>query len=142
MLLWLIEGVSTSEVARRMSLSRQAVHGVVRRYEERKGLPIVQRLADAAGRGRKALLKNTVKDQLQRLLVKDPQVFGYRTTCWTVPMIRTQLGQHGGDIVSNDTIRRALKELGYSYKRPRFVLSRQSKNWRQAKGGFEEACQH
>lgn len=139
MLLWLSEGVSNINVAKRMNRTRQSVYELVWRFEERKELSIFERLSDESGRGRKPTLKIQVKWHLSRLLMQNPETLGYRTTCWTVPMMRTQLDKLMDSSISPDTIRSALKDLRYSYKRPRFVLSRQSKTWRKAKGGFVEA---
>ena len=138
-LLWLSEGVSNIEVARRVNRTRQAVYELAWRFEERRGGTIAERLSDEAGRGRKPIIKTRVKKRLGQLLATNPEIYGYRTTCWTVPMMQVQLEKTLAQSVSPDTIRQSLKELRFSYKRPRFVLSRQSKTWRNAKGGFVKA---
>jgi hypothetical protein len=51
-----------------------------------------------------------------------------------VPLLRHHLRRQGAE-ASATTIRRALRRLGYRWKRPRFVLSRRDPHWRQAKGG-------
>ncbi len=53
----------------------------------------------------------------------------------TVPMLKAQIDKTTKMDASPDLIRRALKRLRWRYKRPRFVLSRRSPTWRQAKGG-------
>jgi transposase len=63
-----------------------------------------------------------------------PADFGYRHTSWTTELLIEQLGREG-ITASDSTVRRALHEAGYRWKRPRFVLSRRSPTWRQAKGG-------
>lgn len=138
-LLWLADGVSKAEVARRMQISRQAVYELTWRFEQRRALPILERLEDGDGRGRSADLRDAVKEKLRIMLPTNPETYGYRTTCWTTPMLRTQLKAVLKRTMSDDTIRRALKDMDFSYKRPRFVLSRQSPTWRNAKGGFVEA---
>jgi transposase len=55
---------------------------------------------------------------------------------WTVPMLRCQIHQRNGEWVGLSTIRRALRGLGYRYKRPRLTLARRASTWRQAKGGL------
>lgn len=139
MLLWLSDGVSKAEVANRMRITRQAVYVLVWRFEQRHDLPVVERLEDSDGRGRSAELRNAVKERLGIMFRTNPETYGYRTTCWTIPMLRTQLKAVLKRSMSDDTIRRALKDMNFSYKRPRFVLSRQSPTWRNAKGGFVEA---
>ena len=139
MLLWLADGIGNKEVADRMQVSRQSVYELAWRFEQRCELLILERLKDEVGRGRPAYLRKAVKDKLQGMITTNPETFGYRTTCWTVPMMKTQLRFALKENMSVDTIRRALKEMRFSYKRPRFVLSRQSPTWRNAKGGFAEA---
>lgn len=69
------------------------------------------------------------------MLKRDPLRWGYRSPVWTVPMLRAQVLRVAGEKVSLRTVRRALRTLRYRYKRPRFVLARRSRTWRQAKGG-------
>jgi transposase len=139
MLLWLADGVGKTEVAKRMKISRQAIYELVWRFEQRHALQILERLEDGDGRGRSPELRDAVKERLSTMLPTNPETFGYRTTCWTIPMLRTQLRVVLKRTMSDDTIRRALKDMDFSYKRPRFVLSRQSPTWRNAKGGFVKA---
>jgi transposase len=60
---------------------------------------------------------------LQTLLILSPEWFGYYATHWTVPLLKNQLRQNTGEEYSSDTIRRWLHELGYVWKRPRYVLA-------------------
>jgi transposase len=60
---------------------------------------------------------------LERLLAEDPQARGHRATGGTVPLLRTEL-RHAGYLVSDRTIRRALHQLDYRWKRPKYVLGR------------------
>ena len=64
----------------------------------------------------------------------DPRRYGYRHPAWTMPLLQHHLRRQGVE-ASITTIRRALRRLGYRWKRPRFVLSRRDPHWRQAKGG-------
>jgi transposase len=134
-LVWLSQGVSVSEVARRTRLTRQAVYVLVQRYQERQDQPVAQRVGDSARSGRPATKMMRVLKVLEPLLAKSPKDYGYRAACWTVPMLKAQIDKKTKMKASPDLIRRALKRLRYRYKRPRFVLSRRSPTWRQAKGG-------
>lgn len=60
---------------------------------------------------------------LAALLAEDPQARGHQATGWTVPLLRTELAL-AGYRVGERTIRRALKRLGYRWKRPRYILGR------------------
>jgi transposase len=57
------------------------------------------------------------------LLAEDPQTRGHQATGWTVPLLRTELAT-AGYAVSAKTIRRALHQLDYRWKRPKYVLGR------------------
>ena len=51
-----------------------------------------------------------------------PDQLGYPAVNWTVPLLREALQDGTGHWVSDDTVRRALDRLGYTWKRPRYVL--------------------
>jgi transposase len=127
------------EVARRVRLTRQAIYSLARRYAERQGCPIAARVSDAPRSGRPGTKLAHVLAVLAPLLGQSPQVYGYRASCWTVPMLQAQIQRQTHEAASDDLIRRGLKQLRYRYKRPRFVLSRRSPTWRQAKGGSKPA---
>jgi transposase len=60
---------------------------------------------------------------LDGLLDEDPQARGHQAAGWTVPLLRTELAT-AGYAVSAKTIRRALHQLDYRWKRPKYVLGR------------------
>src|SRR5262245_61066892 len=122
-LIWLHEGVSVQEVARRTRLTRQAIYALVGRYQKRHGQPMETRIGDRARSGRPATKLNHALKVLGPLLQASPQQYGYRAACWTVPMLKVQVDKLAQMSASPDLIRRALKGLRYRYKRPRFVLS-------------------
>ncbi len=134
-LIWLHRGEGVEQVARRLSMSRQAIYVLVTRYSSRKVRPILERIQDQPHTGRPAGKLKKVAKVIQRLLSRSPSRYGYRSPFWTVPMLKGQVGRQLAEPVSDDTIRRALSVLRYRYKRPRYVLARRSRTWRQAKGG-------
>ena|SRR5215207_747888 len=60
---------------------------------------------------------------LETLLGEDPQGRGHHAAGWTVPLLRTELAT-AGSAVSTKTVRRALHQLDYRWKRPKYVLGR------------------
>jgi transposase len=138
-LLWLDQGETIQQVAGRLGMSRQALYDLLERYRSRKAEPIVLRVRDRPHPGRPANKRERVVRAVQELLVQKPQQYGYRSPFWTVPMLVAQVTARLGEEVSHDTIRRALRVLRHRYKRPRYVLSRRSPTWRQAKGGLNGA---
>ena len=134
-LVWLHEGETVQSIARRLRLSRQSIYEMVRRYAGRSHLPVVERICDRPHPGRPAIQRQQSREIVQRLLQQAPARYGYRSPIWTVPMLRHQVEARLQRTVSADTVRRALHQLRYRYKRPRLVLARRAANWRQAKGG-------
>lgn len=134
-LLWLHQGDRAATVANQLGLSRMAVYKIVDRYQERTHLPVRERVQDWPRPGRPGALREQTKAVLVELLAKSPQEYGYRAQVWSVPLFQRH-AEHCLQIeVSTQTVRRALHELRYRYKRPRYVLARRAPNWRQAKGG-------
>jgi transposase len=138
-LLWLDAGEDVSEVAKRLGVSRQMLYGLVERYEQRRKLPVGERIKDSEHSGRPAHKRELVMTELKILLLQAPSEYGYRAQRWTVGMLRKQIEQKHQLAVSDDTVQRALADLRYSCKRPRYVLARRDAQWRQAKGGFNKA---
>lgn len=69
--------------------------------------------------GRPNLVREEVKRQLQEILEeKCPLEFGYQDGLWTVALMIHYLKEQQGVKVSDDTVERALKEMGYTYRRP------------------------
>jgi len=134
-LIWLHEGETVQTVALRLRLSRQSIYDIVRRYEMRSHLPVGERVCDQLHPGRPAHRRQQTQHLVQGLLKQAPTHYGYRSPIWTVPMLRHQVEQCLQCTVSADTVRRALHQLRYRYKRPRLVLARRTPQWRQAKGG-------
>ena len=61
---------------------------------------------------------------LEELLKEaNPQRRGYRSSGWTVSLLKSELTK-SGYVVSERTVRRTLKRLGFRWKRPKYVLGR------------------
>ena len=135
-LLWVDDGESVSEVAKRLGVTRQSIYNWIDRIRHRTG-SIASRLLDAPRSGRPPYKSDIVDQVIPDVLGTDPQQQGYRATGWTNALLRDVLQRQCGLRVSHQTIRKAIKRAGYRWKRPRYVLSRRSKTWRQAKGGLK-----
>jgi transposase len=131
-LLDLARGEPVTDVAGRYGVSRDTVYQWAARLDA-TGRPD-GRLRDAPRSGRPARVGAAVERRLQGLLPTDPRRHGYRHPAWTAALLRHHLRRQGVE-ASEATIRRALRRLGYRWKRPRFVLARRDPHWRQAKGG-------
>ena len=138
-LLWLDGGESIQAVAQRLQISRQMLYDLIARYAARAEWSIAERIQDEMHVGRPATKRQVVKDALETLLTAAPEAYGYRGQLWTIGMLKTQIARQSELSVSDDTVQRAVHELDYRYKRPRYVLARRAPFWRQSKGGSKTA---
>ena len=120
-LLLLSEGVRVMDVAAALGVRRQAIHKWRTLYEA-SHTPEALEVRSPPGREPDQL--RFARESVPRLLEKAPEALGYRATAWTVPLLERHLREVEGHAVSGSTLRRALHELGYRWKRPRFVLAR------------------
>ena len=85
--------------------------------------------------GRPKEKRQAVQQMVQRVMNTDPTQHGYQAQGWTLALLRQHLKATQEVEVSEATVRRCLKGMGYRWKRPRYVLARWDPFWRQAKGG-------
>jgi transposase len=79
-------------------------------------------LRDLDRSGRPTALTASDRDLLRGVLGRSPQEWGYPAAQWTVPRLREYLAGRTGRRPSDDTIRRELRRLGYTWKRSRYTL--------------------
>ena len=70
---------------------------------------------------------------LTERLGSDPQMHGHHATGWTVPLCTAR--PQGGIAVSEATVRRAVRRLGWRWKRPKYVLGRPDRSTTKKGGG-------
>ena len=134
-LLWLAKNESVDAVAERLGVVRQTVYNWRQEYVRRSDEPLLQRLRDEPRSGRPATKIEIALHWLPQLLSCRPRAFGYRARSWTSWLLCKQIEQHSHATLGLNTVRRALHQLRYRFKRPRYVLARRAPNWRQSKGG-------
>jgi transposase len=133
-LLWLDEGERPATVARRLRVHRDTIDAWAARYRQRGPQGVPARLMDRARAGRPRRLAERVERVLVTVLETAPQSQGYRAAQWTTPVLCQYVREQQALGVSEVTVRRCLHRLGYRWKRPRYILARRSRYWRQAKG--------
>lgn len=69
---------------------------------------------------------------LDATLASDPQARGYTSTGWTVPLLQREAAG-AGHAVSAQTLRRAIRRLGWRWKRPKYVLGRPDPDYAEKK---------
>jgi transposase len=79
-------------------------------------------LADLPRRGRPPKLEVAELALLAEALERGPQAYGWPVTVWSVRDLRELLAQERGVRVCVGTVYRAMRGLGYRYRRPRHDL--------------------
>ena len=133
--LWLSEGESVEQIAELLHVSRQTVYNWTERFEQRQGLDLGSRLADAPRQGRPPTALGIIDPLIAEVIDGDPRDLGYHSTVWTAPLLGEYLKQMHGIAVSRKSVSSAIARLGIRWKRPRYQLARRSETWRQSKGG-------
>lgn len=113
------QGRSAQEIALLLGVTRQSVYNWVEDYLHDRD-PAA--LRDEEGRGRPLSLDEDAERLLETFLADSPQALGYPQVNWTVPLLQEVLEISTGERRSDDTLRRALRRLGYVWKRPRYDL--------------------
>jgi transposase len=132
-LLDLDAGESATRVAQRFQVGRSTVYDWITRWQTPER-PRDERLRDAARSGRPPTARVAAQEVLREVMPTAPPDHGYRYPTWTTPLLVAHLKRQGV-VAADTTVRRVLHDLGYRWKRPRFVLARRAEHWRQSKGG-------
>jgi transposase len=127
----LAEGRRPEAVAAALGCARSSVYAWARAWRE-MGL---SGLREGSRPGRKRSLEVRGAELLLEELLEEgnPQSRGYRSSGWTVPMLKSELAK-SGYVVSERTVRRTLKRLGFRWKRPKYVLGRPDPDHESKKG--------
>jgi len=133
--LWLDQGEAVQTIAERLGVSRQTLYNWVTRFESRRTLDLVARVADAPRSGRPCTAAGVIDPLIDEVIERDPRKFGYRATAWTAPLLVEYLRKTHHIEVSDDSVRLAIQRLAIRWKRPRHTLALRPATWRQAKGG-------
>lgn len=118
-LLQLDRGRPAAEVAAELGVTRQSVYNWRDRYLE---APTPRALRDRRGHGHVTAWDDDLLAVLRSSLGQPPPPWGYRDLEWTVPLLQEHLERWDGRRWSGTTVRRQLHQLGYAWKRPRYVL--------------------
>jgi len=137
-LLWLTEGMTVSEIAKRLAVTRQTIYGWISFYRSQGNKSFITRLRGRPKSGRPARKSALVLQEIDTLLQQSPKQYGYRHVDWTVPLLQQTIKDQRHIDVSTKTIRRCLKQRHYVWKRPRYTLARESPTWAQEKGGLKK----
>jgi len=108
------DGKSVQEIAGMLERNPHTVRLWVKRYTKNGIVGLSRKYSPGRPRDKKDSVKLHVKERL----VGSPLNYGYQDAVWTVPLLAHDLKKSKNILVSEDTVTRSLKEMGYVYKRP------------------------
>jgi len=108
------QGVSQSEVARRLGVHRQSVI----RWDRQLAQAGRASLKQAGRAGRKPRLSGAQLKQIEQALKRGPEALGYATGLWTTSRVRALIEQQCGVRYHEAHVWRILRKLDWSCQRP------------------------
>lgn len=116
----LADGAPPGEVAEWVGVSRQCLYQWRTRYQQSSGRP--EALMDRSRSGRPSPWDEEMRRCLCTILEQSPDELGYPAVNWIVGLLQKHLEFCFGKSLSEVSVRRRLHELGYVWKRPRYLL--------------------
>jgi transposase len=118
MVLLSVRDYSPSTIADLHGVSHPTVYKWIDRFDEEGP----EGLYDREREGRPPILGEEAREEIERLLEGNPTEEGQNATRWTAPRIAEHLERELGIDVHEDTVRDTLKQMEYSWTRPRRKL--------------------
>ena len=128
-------GYTVPELCRLFETTDDTVYKWYDRFDEQGA----QGLFDRERTGRPRQIDGDDEQELERLVERSPQEEDYDFTTWTVPLLTSHLKGRMGLEVSDDTVRRALRRLGFVWRRPRWFIDYEDPDYRQRMEAIAEA---
>ena len=108
------EGHSITAISNILHRHYHTVRDWIHRYQEQG----ISGLKPKKSPGRPRSLRDAVKEKISSLIETSPTLHGYKVHNWTIGLLSSHYDKHLSIQVSDDTIGRALRDAGYTYKRP------------------------
>lgn len=128
------EGFSAEKIAWKLNRNPHTVRMWLKRYI-RSGIPGLDRRYSP---GRPSRKRDLGKQKLPAVIACSPGEFGYQDTAWSIPLLRHHLKIADGIEISEDTLTRCLKDLGYRYKRPAKTVREKAPGREEKEAGLEK----
>lgn len=107
------QGKSPINIAEQIQRNPHTVRDWLKRYQK-EGINGFQREYSP---GRPNRIRKSITSIIKDIIEESPTRYGFQSNSWTAQLMVDYLRKHG--IKSSiDTVKRALKDLGYTYKRP------------------------
>lgn len=113
------EGKTPRQIARHLGCVDQTARNVIRAFE-REGLACLEQKSSAP-KNRRPELDEAKREKLRGLLHQSPRQFGRERSLWTLNLVAEVCFEQGltKAVVSDETIRDALRRMGVRWKRAR-----------------------
>jgi transposase len=120
-----------AQAAHIAAVSKKSVRRWVKRYLRRRQ---TYDLSDKVRTGRPLKATDITGSKIIREIRSSPIQSGYMSTVWTVPLLATHLSRKYHEAITPRTLRRRMKDLSLSWKRPRYVYHLRAEHIGQKKG--------
>ena len=111
------EGKSIRKISRMLGVA----YSTVRDWLVRMHAGNLKRRFDRKRRGRARMISRQVRRNIKRWLGRDPSIYGYEAGSWQMVMIQDMLYKKFRIRCKTGTLRRTLKRIRFSYRKPRPV---------------------
>lgn len=108
------DGKSVPNIADIVKRNPHTVRDWLKRYIDSGISGLSRKFSPGRPKHKRELVENRIKE----IINHSPEQYGYTDTTWTIPLIAHDVAENLKISASEDTVTRALKKLGYSYKRP------------------------
>jgi len=108
------DGETVKQIARTLRRNPHTVRDWLKRYQAQGVAGLARRFSP----GRPGDKRIQLMQYIAIVISEPPASHGYQDAAWSVPLIAYHVNNKLGLDVSRDTVVRALKSMGYSYKRP------------------------
>lgn len=128
------EGLSPTRISKKLKRHPHTVRECLKRFRKEG----VKGLDRKYSPGRPQEKREKVKQVVLEILSKEPTAYGYKEYVWNVSLISHYLEEIHNIKVSDDTIERALKDCGFTYKRPSSAVSCKAPDKEEKKAAIEK----
>ena len=118
------DGLSALQIANQLKRNAHTVRLWLNRYIK-EGITVLNR---KYSQGAPSTKRDLLIESFDEWFSKSPTDFGYQSNAWTISLIIDSFLKKTQVIVSEDTVQRALKTAGYSYKKPKKTVPLRAPN--------------
>jgi len=108
------DGKTVAEIALMLKRHQHTVRDWLKRYRSQGIRGLYRKFSP----GRPNDLREKIKEYISKIIKESPLSFGYQDSAWSVPLITFDINRNLPVNTSPKTVTRALKNMGYVYKRP------------------------